>query len=631
MSSKRFSIGIDLGTSNSAVSVFDSENGELRSLPLLQVIAPDGIGEKQLLPSVLYLPFKGETLTAGSLLPWDAANEPPVGQLAREKGALLPDRLVSSAKSWLCSRIVDPTSPVLPWGSPIEEPKLSPVDASTRILRHLLHAAAVQLTGGNTAELIEASEVVLTVPASFDEVARALTHQAAESAGWGNVTMFEEPQAAFYSWIAGAGADWRKTIAAGDLVLVVDVGGGTADFSLIAVTDNGGELELTRVSVGEHILLGGDNMDLTLAYMLQQQIEGEGHTLDQWQFQALIHAARAAKERLLGDENLAELPIAVPSRGSSLFASTITTVLSRESAMAILLDGFFPLTEIGDVPATTRALGLREWGLDYAADPAVSKHLARFLARSYENLQSDSALAGLVEGRLSQPGQEGRGGWVRPTAVLFNGGVFEAGMLRARVMEILSRWSGGERPRELTSRSLDLAVSRGAAQYGAVRLQGQGVRIRAGLARSYYLGLATSMPAVPGFVPPVKGLCVVPQGTEEGTELVLEGMEFGLVTGEPVEFRFFGSAVRAGDEVGAVVPNAVRDLEETARLRVTLAKAPPKEGSDGSPGAAPSNVIPVKLHSIVTDVGTLELWMQQVNAPHRWKLEFNVRNDAKRS
>lgn len=623
MSFKRFSIGIDLGTSNSAIAITDLEQGELRAVPILQATAPGSVAARPLLPSALYIPFPGEMAKESLPFPWSDEESPfaVAGMLARERGAQVPDRLVTSAKSWLGSRVADPRSPILPWQSPIEEPKISPFDASRRLLRHLLSSAAQELTGGDLALLVESSEVVLTVPASFDEAARTLTHEAAEAAGWGRVTMLEEPQAAFYSWLASRGNDWRREVDPGELVLVVDIGGGTADFTLIAVVDRGGELELSRISVGEHILLGGDNMDLTLAHVLQQQLEAEGHSLDQWQFLALVHAARGAKERLFSDESVDEVGISVPTRGSSLFASTLSARLRRDVAASVVLDGFFPLIEADEQPVMRRATGLQEWGLDYAADPAVSRHLARFLARSLQNVQSDPDLSSLVGGNI-------RDGSLRPTAVLFNGGVFEAGAMRARVMELLARWNGGERPRELATQALDLAVARGASQYGAVRAKGQGIRIRAGLSRSYYLGLASTMPAVPGFQPPVKGLCVVPQGTEEGTELVLEGREFGLVTGEPVEFRFFSSAVRAGDEVGTVVADAVRELEETARLRVTLARSAgtPEGGAASASGA----LIPVKLHATVTDVGTLELWMHQLNAPHRWRLEFNVRSDQSR-
>jgi hypothetical protein len=466
----------------------------------------------------------------------------------------------------------------------------------------------------------EDCQVVLTVPASFDEVARTLTHEAAAAAGLGSVTLLEEPQAAFYAWIAHSESvpgerHWTEQVAAGDLILVCDVGGGTADFSLIAVAEApeglSKQLELHRIAVGEHILLGGDNMDLALAYALQARLEEEGHEIDAWQFLALVHAARIAKEKLLSDESLAEAPVAVPSRGSSLFAKTLATRLTREDVTAILLEGYFPLTAADDLPAPRKSVGLQEYGLDYATEPALPRHLARFLKRSLDNVRSDEALRQSIGHGADLDGAS----ILHPTAILFNGGVFEAPAFRRRVLELLSSWLGGTHLKELQSAGLDIAVSRGAAYYGAVQASGKGIKIRAGTSRSYYLGLESPMPAVPGFVPPVKGICIVPQGTEEGTELELPGREFGLVTGEAVDFRFFASEIRAGDRVGDTVPNAAKSLDELASLTLTL---PPVDGAAGQ-------VVPVSLHPQVTEVGTLELWMQHTKSDRRWKLEFNLR------
>ena len=333
----------------------------------------------------------------------------------------------------------------------------------------------------------------------------------------------------------------------GDIILVCDIGGGTADFSLIAVTDVAGNLELERISVGEHILLGGDNMDLALAYTLQARLEAEGKSLDAWQFLALVHAAARAKITLFEDASLAEAPIAVPSRGSSLFAKTIATVLDRASLSQIVLDGFFAQTALDDLPREARRTGLREFGLPYASDPVVSKHLARFLTRSLQNVQASEQLGALVGARASGPA-------LMPTAVLFNGGVFKAGPIRARMLDLLASWNGEQEVRELEGFEPDLAVAQGAAIYGQHRATGGGMRIKAGAARSYYVGLETSMPAIPGFRPPVKALCVVPQGMQEGTEQLIEGRTFGLVTGEAAEFRFFSSAVRSGDAPGQICP-----------------------------------------------------------------------------
>ena len=617
---KRFSVGIDLGTSNSAIAVKELSAGEVKVVDIPQLIAPGTIAAKKLLPSSYYIAHAQEFSPGATTLPWsDREGGFVVGEFARERGALAPDRLVSSAKSWLSHRHVDRKAAILPWKSEIQEPKVSPFAASVAYLSHLRAAFVSGLRERGVEDPIAESQIVLTVPASFDESARGLTHEAAAEAGWGEVTLLEEPQAALYSWLSARGDSWRSELQAGDIVLICDVGGGTADFSLVSVQDRNGILELVRISVGEHILLGGDNMDLALAYSLLGNLEAEGQNLDQWQFMSLVHAASRAKELLLSDEQLDEVPIAVAARGSSLFAKTVSTKLSRDQAYQVLLGGFFPRTAPNEMPMERRSIGLQEWGLDYASDPALSKHLARFLARSLQNVRSDATLSALI----SAAGIDVANAiLLLPNVVLFNGGVCKAKVIREQVAVLLGDWRGDAKLRELTAEDLDLAVARGAAAYGAVALEGKGLRIRAGTARSYYLGLESSTLAVPGYRPPVKGLCVVPQGMEEGTEVELEANEFGLITGEPVEFRFFSSTVRAGDAVGSVVGNAERELDETSRLRVTLTR-PRDEGSEGSG----SEILPVRLQSTLTELGMLELWMKHIHSPLRWKVEFNIRQE----
>ena len=407
----------------------------------------------------------------------------------------------------------------------------------------------------------------------------------------------------------GRAGNGVKQVVPGDIILVCDVGGGTADFSLMAVTDVAGNLELERISVGEHILLGGDNMDLALAYTLQARLESEGKSLDAWQFLTLVHAAERAKITLFEDNSLAEAPIAVPSRGSSLFAKTIATALDRASLSQVILDGFFAQTALDDLPREARRTGLQEFGLPYASDPVISKHLARFLTRSLQNVKASDRLTALV-------GSRANGQALMPTAVLFNGGVFKAAPLRARVLALLASWNGGEEVRELEGFEPDLAVAHGAAIYGRHRATGRGMRIRAGTSRSYYIGLESSMPAIPGFRPPVKALCAVPQGMQEGTELLIEGRTFGLVTGRAAEFRFFSSPARSGDIPGQVLPDAERELEETGLLEVELPAL-----ADAPAG----QVVPVQIESVVTELGTLELWMKHTNSDRRWKIEFQVR------
>jgi hypothetical protein len=611
--STRFSLGIDLGTTNSAIALTDLETDQTEVLEVTQILGPNQIGEKSTLPSALYIPHRDEFPENSFPLPWEngIGDAMVTGHFAREHGVLIPDRLITSAKSWLSNPHIDPRHRCLPWRSDIQDQKLSPFECSRRYLAHLkngfLYAGRVQ---GRNWDLSEA-QIVLTVPASFDEVARSLTADAAEAAGLGKVTLLEEPLAAFYAWIAQAGREWRSLVGPGDIVLVCDVGGGTADFSLIAVTDNDGNLELERISVGEHILLGGDNMDLALAYTLQAKLEAEGRSIDSWQFLALVHAASKAKIALFDDDSLPEAQIAVPSRGSSLLLRTVSTKLDRASVEQVILDGFFAKTTISDLPQEARRVGLQEFGLPYAADPVISKHLARFLSRSRANVRASQTLATLVEG---QSGKE----FLMPTAVLFNGGVFKSAPIRKRVLELLASWNQGQAVRELQGSELDLAVATGASFYGRTRVTRKDIRIKAGAARSYYIGLETSMPAVPGFKPPVKALCIVPQGMQEGSELLIEGRDFGLLTGHPAEFRFFSSAVRSGDRPGQILPDAERELEDSSLLEINLPPLP-----DFPAGQA----VPVQINSVVTELGTLELWMKHINSDRRWKVEFQVRTE----
>jgi len=610
----RFSLGIDLGTSNSAIALSRIESESTQIVEITQALGPNRVGEKPTLPSALYLPHPDEFPEGAFPLPWRAAwrGDPIIGHFARDHGALAPDRLITSAKSWLSNPHVDPRQRVLPWKSEIKEEKRSAFDCSRMCLEHVkesfLHAMRA---GGGDLDLADA-QFVLTVPASFDEVARSLTAEAAEAAGLGKVVLLEEPLAAFYAWTAQAGKDWRAQVRPGDIVLVCDIGGGTADFTLIAISEKEGVLDLDRISVGEHILLGGDNMDLALAYALRAGLEAEGKSISETQFLALIHAAGKAKEAMLEDETVSEFPIAVPSRGSSLFGGTVSTKLDRATLEQIALDGFFARTAIEDLPQQTRRAGLQEFGLPYASDPVISKHLARFLTRSLENVKSSAALSSLIGAEArSKP-------FLAPTAVLFNGGVFKAAPIRRRVLDLLSAWSDGAQVRELAGYQPDLAVAKGASIYGRNRVTGKGLRIKAGASRSYYIGLESSMPAVPGFKPPLKALCVVPQGMEEGSEVLIEGRDLALVTGQPAEFRFFSSEVRSGDAPGEIIPDAERELLEISLLEVDLAAV------EDIPAGQP---VPVQINAVVTELGTLELWMKHAKSDRRWKVEFQVRTE----
>ncbi len=591
-----FAIGIDLGTTHSALSYqpMDAKSGRGAGqavLPIPQVTAPGTVEPKQLLPSFVYLAAESE-FPEGSLgLPWKKKVDATVGEFARTHGAKVPSRLISSAKSWLCHPTVDRRGAILPWGAPDDVKKLSPVEASARYLEHLRHAWDKEF--GKNSTLAE-QEVIVTVPASFDAAARDLTLEAAKQAGLNRVTLLEEPQAALYAWLEAMGDGWRKQLKPGDVLLVVDVGGGTSDFSLIGVTEAGGTLSLERLAVGDHILLGGDNMDLALAYTLNEKLKSAGKHLDTWQLAALTAACRVGKETLYENPKPEKHPITVPGRGSSLIGGTIKTELLREELEKVLTLGFFPLTKIDEVPTQARRTGLAQVGLPYAQDPAITRHLGAFLSRQGQSLGLKTKFA-------------------RPTAVLFNGGVFKASSLRARIMETLNGWlasDGAPEARELPGADLDLAVARGAAYYGWVKA-GHGIRIRGGTARSYYVGVESSMPAVPGFSPPVKALCVAPFGMEEGTQADVPPQEFGLVVGEPTRFRFFSSSTRRDDRVGDFLEDP-RDLEELPPIETAL---------DGASGA----LVPVNLQAAVTELGALELRCLQKDGKGKWKLELNVR------
>ncbi len=606
-------IGIDLGTSNSAITLTALDGGETAVHEVLQVTGPNRLEAKPGLASALYLAQPNEFPEGALQLPWQA--EAPlwaVGEFARNHGAQVIDRLISSAKSWLSNPHIDPRSRILPWNTGLpEEEKWSPVEASTRYLAHMRDALIHESQSSEQPIDMESTAVVITVPASFQEVARNLTLEAATAAGFGEVILLEEPQAAFYAWLDRVGDAWSEQLAPGQIVLVCDVGGGTSDFSLIAVSETEeGELALERVSVGAHLLLGGDNMDLSLAYIAQAQLAEQGHDIDDWQLWALVHACRAAKVAFFTDPDLSEQSVAIPSRGSSLMAGSLSATLTRESVESMILEGFFPLTAADALPDED-ASGLQELGLPYAADPVISKHLAAFLRNSLTNVQSNEAFQHLAE-------SHGQAGFLRPDAVLFNGGAFKAEPLRERVMALLASWAGDHSVRALDGDEPALAVAKGAGVYGRIRESGQGIRIRAGVARSYYVGLESGMPKVPGFKPPIKALCVVPQGMEEGSECLIDGQEFGLIIGQPAEFRFFSSDVRAGDEAGGILPNAERELAENACLQATL---PAMEGYEAG------DRIPVKIQVVVTELGHLELWMQHEPSGERWKFELQVRDN----
>lgn len=596
-------LGIDLGTTNCAFAyaplgeVTDPHhlpNVSLFDIP--QLVNPGELRAESLMPSSLYLPGKMDFPEGTLALPWHHDPEYVVGVLAQKRGIERSGRLVSSAKSWLSHTGVDRTAPILPPGAPEGVPKISPVEASRRYLDHLKNAWDYVHPDAPFQE----QQVLVTVPASFDAVARELTLRAAEEAGYQNLVLLEEPQAAFYAWIERH-PDWRERVSVGDLILVIDIGGGTTDFTLIAVTEQDGELRLQRVAVGEHILLGGDNVDLALARHVESQLAAKGARLDALQLHALWQQCRVAKEKLLSDDSLTEEPVTVLGRGTGLVGGTIRAKLLREDVDRVLLDGFLPHAASTDMPVRARRAGLVEIGLPYAADVAITRHLARFLRQ-----QAAGSESGAV--------RRGPSGLACPTHILFNGGVLRAHAVRDRILQVLNGWLQEEGMPEITplfGEDLMHAVARGAAYYGLAR-QGRGVRIRGGIPRTYYIGIESAMPAVPGMPAPLKALAVAPFGMEEGTELRVPEREFGLVVGEPAEFRFLVSAVRKNDEPGELIEDLGEDIEELAPMEVTL------------PGTS-GEVVPVTLETVVTETGMLQLWCVARDG-RRWKLEFNVRS-----
>jgi hypothetical protein len=607
----KYIVGIDLGTTNSAMAgcnataTGEESPIEMRSIP--QLVNPNEVAERTLLPSFLYIPGELDFPKGSLTLPWEPEPKFVIGELARKRGAESPKRLIASAKSWLSYSGVDRNAPILPWQASEDVPKLSPVEASSQFLQYLRTVWDRGAAGEQGELALAEQDVLLTVPASFDEEARELTRRAAEQAGYPHITLLEEPLAAFYAWLESQGDAWRRRIKVGDLVLVCDVGGGTTDLSLIVVSEENGDLTLKRVAVGDHILLGGDNMDLALARVLQQRLEALGNRIDTWQLHGLWHQCRIEKEKLFESPKTQKRPITLLGKGTKLIGGTIKTELVREDLDQVLVEGFFPKVASGELPARQRRVGFQELGLPYAADPAITKHIARFLSEQVRNSPEAADI------------RRGRSGLACPTHILFNGGVMKAAVLRDRVVEVLNNWLRQEgfdalgAGQILEAPDLEHAVARGAAYYGKAR-RGRGVRIRSGASRTYYIGIESAMPAVPGMEAPLKALCVVPFGMEEGTEATVPGREFGLVVGEPAEFRYLSSTVRKQDHVGSLLEDWGTDVEELSPLQVTLKL-------DGQQGA----IVPVRLATRVTELGTLEVWCVSRDGTQRWKLELNIR------
>ncbi len=587
-----FVIGIDLGTTNSvlAYASLRQERAEVKVLPIPQLTAPHTVESRSVLPSFLYLASDTEISAGAFGVPWNAEASIAVGAVARSLSAEAPDRTVAAAKSWLCHSRVDRRQPILPWQAPASVPKISPVSVSQRYLEHLIaawHQAFPE-------DMFADQSIVLTVPASFDAAARELTREAALAAGFPeSFRLLEEPQAATYAWLATVGERWRKILRVGDRMLICDVGGGTTDLTLVEAAEEQGELTLNRVATGNHLLVGGDNMDLALAHYVASLFSEKGISLDPWQSVSLWHQCRNAKETLLSSGGPESQTISIPGRGSRLIGGLVSVTVERSKATQLLLDGFFPEVASTDRPRRTPGSGFRELGLPYEADTAVTRHLAAFL-------QQSSGQAGL-------------------RYVLFNGGVFRGAALRSRLLKQLQQWFPQHPPETVEGdEDLDFSVARGACFYGWTREHG-GVRIRGGAARSYYVGIETAGLAVPGAGRPLKALCVVPQGMEEGTDADVPADAIGLIVGEQARFRFFSSSVRKSDQPGVMLARwSADEIQETDSLETTLPAD--AEAEDGW--------VPVRFCSRITELGVLELWCVHETTGKRWKLEFGIRDDA---
>ncbi len=599
----RYLVGIDLGTTNSALAYIDLRrrvhNGrpDINTFAIPQLVNIGECRPRSLLPSFLYLPGEHDLPPAALALPWDSQTAYAVGEFARRHGSRVPGRQVTSAKSWLSHAGVDRTARLLPWTSPPDVERISPVEASARYLKHMVDSWNHLMAAGHEDQRLENLPVVITVPASFDEVARNLTVAAAKQAGLQNVLLLEEPQAAFYCWLGTFPPGENNILQPGSRALVVDIGGGTSDFSLIRAVEEQGELAFVREAVGDHLLLGGDNMDLALAKIVEGNLKGASR-LDAAQYGMLTQACRDAKEKLLEKNPPASYTVTVMGRGRQVIGGSLHATLTPADIRQAIFDGFFPLVSADAEPARGARSGLHEMGLPYVNDPGITRHLAAFLRRHAS----------------TTPGTD-----EAPAAILFNGGVFQPEVLRHRLVTAMRPWFDQvERrwdPALLTTPSLDLAVAWGAAYYAWLRHSG-GRRIGGGIARSYYIAVGTgesSNARAPGDSPL---LCIVPQHLQEGQEIALPKPELELALGQPVAFPLFTSTVRGSDRAGDLIRVPSRQLLRMPPLH-TILRGGKRSGAKH---------VPVTLAARSTEIGTLELWCVGKEADNRWRLEFNVRD-----
>ena len=601
MAAPAYIIGIDLGTTNCAVAFAHPGQGAdapASDFPVAQLLRPGEVAALPLLPSCLYAAGEHELPAGSTQLPWGESPRLLAGAFARWQGARVPGRLVASAKSWLCHSGVDRSAPILPWGAPAGVSKISPVEASARLLAHL----GAAWNHAHPDAPIAQQEVVITVPASFDEVARALTVTAVRQAGWEKFSLVEEPQAAFYDFTSRHRYDLAAALDGVRLVLVVDVGGGTTDFTLIQAGATPEGPALRRLAVGEHLMLGGDNMDAALARLAEERLLAGGRKFSAAQWTQLLQATREAKESLLGDQPPERHHVAVAAEGSRLLGGTMAAELQRDEVARAILDGFFPACAAGETPRRAARTALQELGLPYAQDAAITRHLAAFLR------QHSAAAFAALEGT---PAGESSAGLPRPDAILLNGGVFNSPAISDRLLSVLSAWwPESPRVRMLPHSSLELAVARGAVGHGLAR-RGLGRRIGGGAAHALYVGLAGEKG-----VATARAICLIPRGHETGQPVELTGQPFELTLGRPVQFPLFSTTSDRIDRPGEVV-----EISEDFRA------LPPIHTLLQSAAAKPA-ARPVHLRAVHTELGTLELWCVSSAGDERWRLEFELRGVA---
>ncbi|MDG5815396.1 hsp70 family protein [Chitinispirillales bacterium ANBcel5] len=595
----RYIVGIDLGTTNSAVSFVDTEskNPKIENFAVPQVTAPGEYANKDLFPSSHYEASEAEFNSGALNLPWDQNNKRVVmGHFARTHGAKVPGRLVVSAKSWLSHSGVDRTAALLPWHATEDVEKISPVEATARLLSHIRQAWNYE----HQKFPLEEQDVIITVPASFDEVARELTVKAASDAKLNNIVLLEEPQAAFYSWISQHISDWHERVNAGQKILICDIGGGTTDFTLIEVRPQDGDISFHRVAVGDHLILGGDNQDLALAYHIERNLL-HGKKLTPRQFTSLVRSCQFAKETLLSNNAPSQITVNIAGTGTSLIGGAIQTTLTKEEVEDVLVEGFFPHVGLDEVPVS-RQSGFQEFGLPYAADAAVTRYLGSFLSSHAKANTGDTETGENLEA-------------IRPDIILFNGGVFSSPLIQKRILDVLGSWFSKQdqswSPLVLSNQRPELSVSRGASYFGIVR-RGLGVRISAGLARSYYIGVETK--AEDGVS--LSALCLAPAGLQEGKSVDLSSRTFNLLIRQPVEFPLYVSSIRTTDQPGEIVEIDPLQMHALAPIRTVLRSGKSME----------AKTVEVIVHVRLTEIGTLDLWCSEKGGNRSWRLQFDVRS-----